>query len=91
MTQRWRGQSDQGKSWFSDEALRKQAEIQRLKEAGEEVPSELFHGMLEPRVSPKKHELCTNCGRDAREQIGGEVHDELLWCAICVQRKRHLG
>jgi hypothetical protein len=90
MTQEWHGQSEQGQSWFSDEALRKQAEIQRRKEAGEDVPAELFYGVWEPRVLPEEDEMCACCGLDARVQVGGEIHNERHWCAICVDRKHHI-
>jgi hypothetical protein len=60
--------------WFSDEALRRQAEARRLDAAGERVPFELICGILEPRVPPTPEECCYHCGSDARSEVGGEEY-----------------
>ena len=90
MTELWRGQVTTGRDWFSDDALRKQDEVQRLKEAHEPVPVDLFDGMFEPRVPPTADECCHHCGLDARTETSGRKVGEYRWCVICLHVERHL-
>ena len=76
-------------SWYSDEALEKQREIDRRTKAGEKISLDLLCGWLEPRTQPTDAEKCTNCGSDARPEIGGEEHHGKRWCLLCVSRERH--
>lgn len=74
--------------WYSDEALRKQAEADRLKAAGEIVPLELLLGILEPRTPPEQHERCRHCRSDARDEAGGSESKGARWCDLCLSRGR---
>lgn len=76
-------------SYYSDEALRKQAEADELKAKGEPVPLTLIAGIAEPRVKATPAERCNCCGLDARDSEGGEEHRGLRWCYICVGRGHH--
>lgn len=75
--------------WYSDAAIAKQAEVARLKEAGERPPLTLLLGLFEPRTQPTDDERCSCCGSDAREYVGGEKHDGRRYCALCVGREHH--
>lgn len=75
--------------WYSDEALRKQRELERLEEAGEEIPTDLLIGILEARVPPTEEECCTHCGSDARKEVGGEKFHGERWCWLCFSRGYH--
>lgn len=76
-------------SWYSDEALAKQAEADALRSEGKEVPLTMLVGILEPRVHATEDERCRCCGTDARDEVGGEEHDGWRWCSICVGRGHH--
>jgi len=73
--------------WFSDEALARQDEIDKLIRAGKYVDSDLTIGMLEPRVPPTPDECCAHCGSDARDQVGGEEVAGRRWCWLCHSRE----
>lgn len=77
-----------GREWYSDEALRKQAEVKRLTDAGEQPPLTLLLGIMQPRIAPEQHERCENCRSDAREQVGGEERKGVRWCSLCLDRGR---
>lgn len=76
-------------TWYSDEALRKQALADDLNARGVPVPLDVMVGILEPRVQPTEAEQCANCGCDARDEVGGEAHGGKRWCGICIGRGRH--
>lgn len=75
-------------SWFSDEALRKQAAARRYTDAGQRIPLELLAGLLAPRTQPAAEERCASCGSDAREQVGGAQSRGVRWCDLCLDRGR---
>lgn len=75
--------------WFSDEALRKQAEADALIDRGEPVPLSVMCGIFEPRTQPTEAERCANCRSDAREGAGGEEIGGKRWCFLCISRGRH--
>jgi hypothetical protein len=77
--------------WYSDEALRKQAEAERLRLAGEPVPLTLLCGIMEPRTQAEPHERCVHCGSDARDQAGGGGSHGVRWCGLCLGRGRDEG
>lgn len=77
-------------NWYSDEALSKQALADELAARGERVPLDVIVGILAPRVEPTESEQCANCGCDARNEVGGEVHGGKRWCGICLGRGRHI-
>lgn len=72
--------------YYSDEALALQAEMDRLKAAGEPIPLALYCGIAEPRVKATAAERCVCCGLDARDDEGGEERYGVRWCFICVGR-----
>jgi len=76
--------------WFSDAALAKQAEFDRLRTDGEEIPLSIMEGLLEPRVPPTEDEKCCCCGTDARDETGGIEYEGKRWCLICEGREHHL-
>lgn len=69
---------------FSPEALRKQAEYDRLKAAGEPIPWSLMAGIYEPATKPTEAERCRHCGADARPttMFGGDGE----FCDLCITR-----
>ena len=73
--------------WYSDAALAKQAALA----ASDRPPkwSDLL-GLLEPRTQPTEVERCAHCRADARDDAGGEIHDDRRYCGLCVDRERHL-
>lgn len=75
--------------WYSDEALQKQAAIDRMILVGEQPPLSMFVGMLEPRVPPTPEEQCSHCTLDARSETGGEIRNGKRWCFLCISRGRH--
>lgn len=75
-------------TWFSDEALRKQAEADALIARGEPVPLSVMCGIFQPRTQPTAVERCTHCQSDAREGAGGEEIDGKRWCFLCISRGR---
>lgn len=75
--------------WYSDDALRKQAELDARIARGETVPLDVWCGLLAPRVQPTEAEQCANCEGDARDQVGGEEICGKRWCSLCVSRGRH--
>lgn len=68
-------------SWFSDEALAKQAALERGEGTG--GFSDLI-GIWEPRTQPTDNERCHHCGGDARDGAGGDWH----FCGLCLGRDR---
>ena len=73
--------------WYSDEALRKQAEARSYSE-GEPPPLSLLFGLLEPRTQPDLHERCHHCGGDGRDGAGGAEVKGVRWCSLCLSRGR---
>lgn len=73
-------------SEFSEAALAKQAEVDRLRAAGEPVPLVLMWGIFEPAVPPIEAERCAHCGADARadHMFGGDGR----FCGLCLDRGR---
>jgi hypothetical protein len=78
-----------GDPYYSDEALRKQAEADALRANGEPVPLTLMLGIIEPRIKATPAERCNCCALDARDDEGGEEHGGLRRCYICVGRGHH--
>lgn len=67
---------------YSDAALAKQAEWDRIEAAGGKPPLSLLYGIAEPRVKPTADERCHCCGLDARPEWGGNgTH-----CSVCIER-----
>lgn len=75
--------------WYSDEALRKQAEGDALIARGEPIPLDVMCGMFAPRVRATGDDLCANCDQDARQEVGGREHHGKRWCQLCLGRGRH--
>ncbi len=75
--------------WYSEEALRKQVELDRKHETGERPLLTDLLGILEPRVPAIGAERCVHCGSDARPETGGEMYDGKRWCSLCYGRGRH--
>jgi len=74
-------------SWYSDEALAKQAAARDWPE-GTPQPVSLLFGILEPRIPPEQHERCVHCGSDARDEAGGGESKGVRWCGLCLSRRR---
>lgn len=71
--------------WWSDEALRKQAELKEWPE-GTPPPLALLCGLFEPRTQPEPHERCVHCGSDARPQAFGATSKGRPFCGLCLGR-----
>jgi hypothetical protein len=82
------GRRRTAEEWYSDEALRKQSEVKRLTDAGEQPPLSLLLGIIEPRVPAATHERCAHCGGDGRDQAGGGESKGVRWCSLCLDRDR---
>jgi hypothetical protein len=67
---------------YSPEALRKQAEVDRLMDAGERVPLDLMFGLYEPATHATEAERCVCCQGDARPEWGGNGKH----CQLCIGR-----
>lgn len=75
-------------SWFSDEALAKQAALAEKAARGEQTCVSDLLGLLAPRVQPTAEQRCHNCGLDGRPEVGGEQRFGKAWCHICLGRGR---
>ena len=75
-------------SYYSDEALAKQAALDALPD-GARAPWSMLAGIIEPRVKATPAERCSCCGLDARDSEGGAEHDGRRWCFICIGRGHH--
>lgn len=75
-------------SWFSDEALSKQADVRAHIDAGTQPPLALLLGLMQPRTQPDQHERCVHCRSDGRDGAGGGESKGVRWCSLCLDRGR---